>query len=106
MNRVTALVGITVLAALAGCAKKEAPQAQEDDEVQAAAHPQPAAAQPAVKDRSEAAASMAAFIDPSPQCQQYRDELETKGKTPGLVDELSEIFVRASKAGCAKKKQQ
>jgi hypothetical protein len=106
MNRVTALVGITVLAVLAGCAKKEAPQAQEEDEVTTATQPGPAAAQPEAKDRSKAAAGMAAYLDPSPQCQQYRDELEAKGRTPGPVDELSAIFVQATKAGCGKKQQQ
>jgi hypothetical protein len=105
MNRVNALLGITVLAVLAGCAKKEAPQAQDDD-VSVAAQPGGAAAQPeATIDRSKAAASMVIFIDPSPQCQQYREELEAKGRTPGPVDELNEIFVQASKAGCKKKKQ-
>lgn len=106
MNKVTALVGITVLAVLAGCAKKEAPQAQDDD-VSVAAQAEPAAAQPeATIDRSKAAASMVIFIDPSPQCQQYRDELEATGRTPGPVDDLNEIFVQASKAGCKKKQQQ
>ena len=109
MNKVTALAGIIILAFLAGCAKKEAPaaQAQDDDDVRpVAAQPGPAAAQPEAKDRSKAAAGMAAGIDPSPQCQQYRDELEAKGRIPGPVDELSEIFVQAAKAGCGKKKQQ
>ncbi len=48
---------------------------------------------------------MATLIDPSPQCQQYRDQLESMGKTPGPVDELSGIFVQAHKAGCVIKKQ-
>jgi hypothetical protein len=103
MNRVNALVAITVMAVMAGCAKKEAPQAQDDDVTTAT---QPVPAQPEPKDRSKAAADMAAYLDPSPQCQQYRDELVAKGSTPGPIDELSEIFVRASKAGCGKKKQQ
>ena len=109
MNRVTALVGITVLAVMAGCAKKEAPapQPQDEDDVATSTQPEPAAAQPeATIDRSKAAASMMNFIDPSPQCQQFRDELEAKGKIPGPVDELNEIFVQASKAGCGKKQQQ
>ena len=103
------MVGITVLAVLAGCAKKEAPQAQEEeeDDVQTATQPQPVTAKPESNiDRSKAAASMVAFVDPSPQCQQYRDELETKGRTPGPVDELSGILVQAYQAGCGKKKQQ
>ncbi len=104
MNRVNALVAITVMAVMAGCAKKEAPQAQEDDDVTTATQPVPA--QPEPKDRSKTAADMAAYLDSSPQCQQYRDELEAKGSTPGPIDDLSEIFVRASKAGCGKKKQQ
>ncbi len=102
------MVGITVLAVLAGCAKKEAPQAQEEEDDVATAtatQPEPAAAKPVAKDRSKVAADMLAFIDPSPQCQQYRDELETLGKTPGPVDELSPIYVQAHKAGCVMKKQ-
>jgi hypothetical protein len=110
MNKVTALVGITVLAVLAGCAKKEAPPANaqaDDDDVAAAVQPAPVAAQPApIVDRSKAASEMAALIDPAPQCQQYRDELAAKGKTPGLMDEMNEILVQAYKAGCGKKKQQ
>jgi hypothetical protein len=107
MNRFTALVGITVLAVMAGCAKKEAPQAQEEDDIAAATQSLPAAAKPEASiDRSKAAGSMVAFVDPSPQCQQYRDELEAKGKTPGPVSELNEIFAQAYKAGCGKKKQQ
>jgi hypothetical protein len=107
MNRATVLVGITVLAVMAGCAKKQAPQAQEEDEDAGATvtQAQPAAAQPVVKERSKAAADMLAFIDPSPQCQQYRDQLETTGKTPGSVDELNKIFAQAYQNGCGKKKQ-
>lgn len=110
MNKVTVLVGVTVLAVLAGCAKKQAPQAQQEDdedggttttEVRAAAA-QPV---PVVKERSKAAAEMLAFIDPSPQCQRYRDELQTTGSTPGPVDELNEIFAQAYQNGCGKKKQ-
>ena len=46
------------------------------------------------------------FIDPLPRCQQFRDELEAKGRIAGPVDELNEIFVQASKAGCGKQQQQ
>ncbi|MCJ7453840.1 MAG: hypothetical protein MUO39_15420 [Steroidobacteraceae bacterium] len=116
MNKVTVLAGITVLAIMAGCAKKEAPQAQaqaqaqaqdDDEDVGATATlVQPAAAQPEPKDRSEAAAGMIASIDPGPQCQVFRDELEAKGATPGPVKELSAIFVQAYEAGCGRKKQQ
>jgi len=109
MNRVPALIGITVLAVLAGCAKKEAPAANaqpgEDDEVAATVQHVPAAAQPApVVDRTKAAAEMQALIDPSPQCQQYRDQLQAKGSTPGVMDEMNEILVQAYKAGCGKKR--
>ena len=113
MNRTTVLVGISVLAILAGCAKKDIPPAQvepaqvEDEDVgRAATQAQPAAAQPAPKDRVEAAAGMIASIDPGPQCQVYRDELEAKGKSPGPISELSEIFIQAHDAGCGRKKQQ
>jgi 3-oxoacyl-ACP reductase-like protein len=109
MNRVTALAGIAVLAMLAGCAKKEAPaahaQADEDEDVPAAVQGAPAAAQPEpTVDRNKAAAEMSALIDPAPQCQQYRDQLQAKGSTPGVMDEMNEILVQAYKAGCGKKK--
>ncbi len=101
------MVGITVLAVLAGCAKKEAPQAQEELGVATATatQPEPAAATPLAKDRTKVAADMVALIDPSPQCQQYRDQLEAIGRTPGPVDDLSPIYVQAHKAGCVIKKQ-
>jgi hypothetical protein len=109
MNRLTALVGISVLAVMAGCAKKEAPQVQEQGDAATAAgtapQPAPATTSPLAKDRSKAAADMVAFIDPSPQCQQYRDQLEALGRTPGPVDDLSPIYVQAHKAGCVIKKQ-
>jgi len=107
MNKLTVLVGMTALALMAGCAKKEAPQAQEEDEVASATatQPEPAAAKPVAEDRSKPAAAMLALMDSSPQCQQYRDQLETMGKTPGSIDELSGVYVQAHKAGCIKKKQ-
>jgi hypothetical protein len=107
MNRVTAFVGIAVLAMLAGCAKKEAPpaHAQADEDVPAAVQGAPAAAQPEpTVERTKAAAEMSSLIDPAPQCQQYRDELQAKGSTPGVMDEMNEILVQAYKAGCGKKK--
>lgn len=109
MNRATALVGIAVLAMLAGCAKKEASpahtQAGEDDDVPAAVQHAPATPQPApTVDRTKAAAEMSALIDPAPQCQQYRDALQAKGSTPGVMDEMNEILVQAYKAGCGKPK--
>jgi hypothetical protein len=109
MKKVTVMIGIGVLAALAGCAKKEAPQVEaavEDEDIsETATQAQPAPEAPAPEDRSKAAAGMIASIDPGPQCQVYRDELEAKGKTPGPVRELSEIFVQAYEAGCGSKRQ-
>lgn len=107
MNRVNALVAITVMAVMAGCAKKDAAQspAGEDDDVPAAVQTAPAATKtPQVVDRTTAAAEMSALIDPAPQCQSYRDELAAKGQTPGLMDEMNAILVQAYKAGCGKKK--
>jgi hypothetical protein len=109
MNKVTALVGVAVLAMLAGCAKQDAPPAQDDDEDVGAAptQAQPAGPRPDTQiDRAKTAAGMMVLIDPAPQCQQYRDELEAKGATRGSVNELSEIVVQAHRAGCGKKKQQ
>jgi Fe-S cluster assembly scaffold protein SufB len=110
MKTVTALVCMTALAILAGCAKKEAPQAPAEEVEEFVTAPTEAAstaAQPAAPmDRSKAAAGMMALIESSAQCQQYRDELEAKGRIPGSVDELAQIFDRAFKAGCGKKRQQ
>ena len=112
MNRLNALMGVAILAVLGGCAKPEAPPASavdEPDEATASAtvaQPQPTAAPPMAKDRSKAAADMIAFIDPSPQCQQFRDELAALGQTQGSIDDLSGPYVRAYQAGCVMKKQQ
>ena len=107
MKRVTALVSITVLAILAGCAKKETPAASaaedEDDGVATSTQPAPPVAKSApIVERSKSAAEMVALIDPGPQCQQYRDALETAGKTPGTMDELNDLFVAAYRGGCGK----
>ena len=112
MNRINALMGVAILAVLAGCAKQEPPPAQAVDEPEEAATSatvvpsEPAAAKPMAKDRAKAAADMIAFIDPAPQCQQVRDELEALGRTQGSIDDLSRPYVRAYQAGCVMKKQQ
>ena len=112
MNRINALMGVAILVVLAGCAKQEPPPASavdEPDEATASAtvaQPQPTAATPMAKDRSKAAADMIAFIDPAPQCQQFRDELAALGQTRGSIDDLSGPYVRAYQAGCVMKKQQ
>lgn len=111
MKRVNALVGVAVLVLLSGCAKEQAPQAQAVDEPEEATEsaavvaPAPAPARSLAKDRSKAAADMIAFIDPSPQCQQFRDELAALGQTEGSIDDLSGPYVRAYQAGCVLKKQ-
>ena len=113
MKRVSALMGVAILAVLAGCAKQEPPPAaqavDEPEETAASATVAPsesAAITPMAKDRSKAAADMIAFIDPSPQCQQFRDELAALGQTQGSVHDLSGPYVRAYQAGCVMKKQQ
>ena len=112
MNRIKALIGVAILAVLAGCAKQEPPVAQAVDEPEetaasaTVAASEPAVAKPIAKDRSKAAADMIAFIDPSPQCQQFRDELAALGQTQGSIDDLSGPYVRAYQAGCVMKKQQ
>ena len=112
MKRINALMGVAILAVLAGCAKQEPPVAQAVDEPEetaasaTVAASEPAVAKPIAKDRSKAAADMIAFIDPSPQCQQFRDELAALGQTQGSIDDLSGPYVRAYQAGCVMKKQQ
>jgi PBP1b-binding outer membrane lipoprotein LpoB len=109
MNRIHALIGVAILAVVTGCAKQEAPQApdvDEPEETATVAPSQPVEAKPMAKDRAKAAADMIAFIDPSPQCQQYRDELAALGQTQGSIDDLSGPYVQAYKAGCVIKKQQ
>ena len=112
MKRINALMGVAILAVLAGCAKQEPPAAQAVDEPEetaasaTVAASEPAVAKPIAKDRSKAAADMIAFIDPSPQCQQFRDELAALGQTQGSIDDLSGPYVRAYQAGCVMKKHQ
>ena len=112
MNRLNALMGVAILAVLGGCAKPEAPPAQAVDEPEeapattAVVPSEQSAMKPMAKDRSKAAADMIAFIDPSPQCQQYRDQLQALGSTEGSIDDLSGPYVAAYKAGCVIKKQQ
>ena len=112
MNRIKPLMGVAILAVLVGCAKQEAQPAQAVDEPDegtatiAVVPSEPSATKPMPISRSKAAADMIAFIDPSPQCQQYRDQIEALGRTQGPIDDLSPSYIAAYKAGCVIKKQQ
>ena len=100
---------LTVLAAmvLAGCSKQPPPPAADtgaDDEAPVAAT-EPAPAAPTY-DRAKMATGMLALIDPAPQCQTFRDQLQAAATAPadqpGAV-EPSAIVAQANAAGCAKK---
>lgn len=104
MKTATTLVGVIVLATLAGCAKKSpTDEAAADKAAQPSAEtkaPQPK------KSHAEMAADLLALIDTAPQCQQFRDQLEAAGKTPDdqplSADSMSMIWAEAHKAGCSK----
>lgn len=107
MKTATALVGVILLATLAGCSKKES-----TDEAAADKAPPPAAADalPPRKTHAEKAAGLMVLIDTSPQCQQFRDQLEAAGKVPDdqelSNDSMSMIVAEAYKAGCSRKPNQ
>lgn len=106
MKTATALVGVIVLATLAGCAKKS-----PTDETAADKAAQPSAetkALPPKQSHAEKAAGLLMLIDTAPQCQQFRDQLEAAGRTPDdqplSNDSMSMIVAEAYKAGCSTRK--
>jgi predicted small lipoprotein YifL len=105
MKTATALLGVILLATLAGCSKKS-----PTDEAAADKAAQPSAetkAMPPRKSHAEKAAGLLTLIDTAPQCQEFRDRLEAAGRTPDdqplPVDSMSMIVAEAHKAGCSKK---
>ncbi len=92
---------------VAACSKQApAPAPDDDEEVAApaaAAQPEPHAPN---YDRAAMATGMLSLIDTAPQCQTFRDQLETIAKSPAdqpMALEPSAIVAKANEAGCAKK---
>jgi Flp pilus assembly protein TadD len=104
MKTATALVGVVLLAALAGCTKKESTDEAAADK--AAQAPAKEAALPPRKTHAEKAASLMVLISTSPECQPFRDRLEAMGKVPDdqelSNDAMSMIVAEAHKAGCSR----
>jgi hypothetical protein len=97
------------LVMLAACAKK-APPAHHDEEEEAPAAlaaPSPAQNQPAPTiNLGESAAGMLTLIDTAPQCQKFRDQLETVARSPqgaAPLDGMAKIVASAHEAGCGRK---
>jgi predicted small lipoprotein YifL len=108
MKTATALVGVIALATLAGCSKKSpTDEAAADKAAQSSAATE---ALPPKKSHAEKAAGLLVLIDTSPQCQQFRDQLEAAGKVPDdqplSDDSMSMIVAEAYKAGCSRKPSQ
>jgi hypothetical protein len=107
MTNRTTLVGLVALGVLVAACSKQAPApAPANDEEAApavAAEPEPAVP---TYDRAAMATGMLVLIDTAPQCQTFRDQLETIARTPAdqpLAVEPSAIVAKANEAGCAKK---
>jgi uncharacterized lipoprotein len=105
MKTATALVGVIMLATLAGCSKKStSDEAVVDKAAQPATETR---AMPPRKSHAEKAAGLLTLIDAAPQCQEFRDRLEAAGRTPDdqplPVDDMSMIVAEAHKAGCSTK---
>jgi predicted Zn-dependent protease len=123
MMKRTGLLGVIVLALLAACSKTSPPDKTSVAEAAKAAStaaavtdseqeapPPPTAPQadtappaPAI-DPAQKAAGLLALIDTAPQCQTFRTQLETAGKSPTSTGaELNAIVAKAGEAGCTKK---
>ncbi len=110
MTNRTALLGLVVLALLAACSKQAPPPAatvadDEESTPAAAVQPQPAPTYDSAK-IAEMATGMLVMIDDSPQCQNFRDQLQAianapAGSPPSVAP--SAIVAQANEAGCAKK---
>lgn len=107
MTNRNAWLSVLAVAILAGCSKQPPPPAAdtgvEDEAPGATAEPEPAAP---VYDRAKMASGMLALIDPAPQCQAFRDQLQALAAAPAdqpPAAEPSAIVAQAHAAGCAKK---
>ncbi len=122
MMKRTGLLGVIVLAMLASCSKTPSPDkasvaeaakaastkaAVTDNEQEAPppAAPQTEAAPPAPAiDPAQKSAGLLTLIDTAPQCQTFRTQLETAGKSSTSTGaELNAIVAKAGEAGCTKK---
>ena len=107
MTNRTTLVGLVALGVLgAACSKQApAPAPATDGEAAPAVAAEPVPHAPNY-DRAAMATGMLVLIDTAPQCQTFRDQLETIARTPvdkPLAIEPSAIVAKANEAGCAKK---
>lgn len=122
MMKRTGLLGVIVLAMLASCSRTPPPDktsvaeaakaastaaaaTDSEQEVPPPATPQTEAAPPAPAiDPAQKAAGLLTLIDTAPQCQTFRTQLETAGKSPSSTGaELNSIVAKAGEAGCTKK---
>jgi hypothetical protein len=107
MIRRFGLPGVLVLAMLVACSKQAPPQPSVE---QPAATPQVEQAPPPDKavdyDRAKYVSGLLALIKTTPQCEQFRTELDAAGKaTDGPLmqsdlDRMNKIVGRAMQAGC------
>jgi hypothetical protein len=107
MIRRSALPGMLALAMLAACSKQAPPQPSVAEP--AATPPVEQAPPPdtAVEyDRAKFVSGLLGLIDATPQCEQFRTELEAAGKDTGApmmrsdVDRMNKIVGQAMQAGC------
>jgi hypothetical protein len=111
MTQLKALLGVTVLAVLAACAKPVPPPQPADDDTDevSSAAPAPALAREATKpeDPAKLAASLLQLIDTAPQCEPFRARLEEAGRaTPDAapsMDAMNKVVSAAYDAGCGRK---
>ncbi len=122
MFKHTAVLSVMVVALLAACSKtpenpasvadaakaKAQTSAMATDSEEAAPAPaptEPAAAPPAMP-REEKAAGLMTLIDPSPQCDSFRQQLQEAAKYPAdspQAPDMNKIVADAHAAGCGKK---
>jgi hypothetical protein len=110
MTKRLALAGAVALAMLAACSKPAPAPAVEDDEetAPAAVAPQPESPKPSMGP-ADYPSKLLSLIDERPECQPFRDELETAGKVqstdplPIDMNEVNKIVARAGEAGCTRK---
>jgi hypothetical protein len=110
MNKGIAVSGAMALAMLAACSKP-APDPAVEVGAQGgttAAAPQPEPARPSMGP-ADYPAKLLPLIDERPECQPFRAELEVAGKVqsadplPIDMNQVNEIVLRASEAGCTRK---
>lgn len=122
MFKHTAVLSVMVVALLAACSKtpenpasvadaakaKAQTSAMATDSEEAAPAPAPTepAATPPAMPREEKAAGLLTLIDPSPQCDSFRQQLQDAAKYPAdspQAPDMNKIVADAHAAGCGKK---